>query len=208
MQALCFLAGANSIFYGEKLLTTGNPDVARTARCSRAWESAAGAAGDARPRRASEAGEHEHGPGCSHALRLASQATHATRPGSAEEPRSTTSSNVTFGARGESASPRASSISAVTTTSGWREHPEVVRALQDAASKYGVGSGGSHLVAGHGPEHEALEQELAAFTGREKALVFSTGYMANMGVISALADQTATIVADKLNHASLIDGAG
>jgi 8-amino-7-oxononanoate synthase len=89
---------------------------------------------------------------------------------------------------------------------GLSAHPEVVRAFQDASSKYGVGSGASHLVTGHGPEHEALEQELAAFTGRARALVFSTGYMANMGVISALADQTATIVSDKLNHASLIDG--
>jgi 8-amino-7-oxononanoate synthase len=89
---------------------------------------------------------------------------------------------------------------------GLATHPDVVNAFKDAADRYGVGSAASHLVTGHGPEHEALEQELAAFTGREKALVFSTGYMANMGVISALADQTATIVADKLNHASLIDG--
>jgi 8-amino-7-oxononanoate synthase len=87
-----------------------------------------------------------------------------------------------------------------------RAHPEVVRAFTDAAARHGVGSGASHLVTGHGLEHEALEDELAAFTGREKALVFSTGYMANMGAISALADQTATIVSDKLNHASLIDG--
>ncbi|MEO8063757.1 MAG: 8-amino-7-oxononanoate synthase [Pseudomonadota bacterium] len=90
---------------------------------------------------------------------------------------------------------------------GLANHPEVIRACVIAAETYGVGSGASHLVTGHGAEHEALEEELAAFTGREKALVFSTGYMANMGVISALADQTATIVADKLNHASLIDGA-
>jgi 8-amino-7-oxononanoate synthase len=89
---------------------------------------------------------------------------------------------------------------------GLSQHPEVVRAFTEATSKYGVGSGASHLVTGHGREHEALESDLAAFTGRERALVFSTGYMANMGVISALADQTATIVADKLNHASLIDG--
>jgi len=89
---------------------------------------------------------------------------------------------------------------------GLANHPEVVRAFVDAANEHGVGSGASHLVTGHGREHQALEEELAAFTGREKALVFSTGYMANMGVISALADQTATIVADKLNHASLIDG--
>ena len=89
---------------------------------------------------------------------------------------------------------------------GLSAHPEVVRAFAAAAAKHGVGSGASHLVTGHGPEHEALEQALAAFTGREKALVYSTGYMANMGVIGALADQTATAVADKLNHASLIDG--
>ena len=89
---------------------------------------------------------------------------------------------------------------------GLSNHPEVTRAFIDSASRHGVGSGASHLVTGHGPEHEALEEELAAFTGREKALVFSTGYMANMGVIGALADQNAAIVSDKLNHASLIDG--
>src|SRR4051812_16437334 len=89
---------------------------------------------------------------------------------------------------------------------GLRGHPEVTGTFVAAAQKYGVGSGASHLVTGHGPEHEALEEELAAFTGRERALVFSTGYMANMGVIGALADQNANIVADKLNHASLIDG--
>ncbi len=89
---------------------------------------------------------------------------------------------------------------------GLAKHPSVLGAFQDAAAKYGVGSGASHLVTGHGPEHEALEEALAAFTGRAKALVFSTGYMANMGVIGALADQNATLVSDKLNHASLIDG--
>jgi 8-amino-7-oxononanoate synthase len=89
---------------------------------------------------------------------------------------------------------------------GLAQHPEVVRAFRDAASKYGVGSGASHLVTGHGREHEALEAELAAFTGRERALVLSTGYMANLGVIGTLADQKALIVSDKLNHASLIDG--
>jgi 8-amino-7-oxononanoate synthase len=89
---------------------------------------------------------------------------------------------------------------------GLSAHPEVVQAFANAVMKYGVGSGASHLVSGHSHEHEALEEELAAFTGREKALVFSTGYMANMGAIGALADQKAAIVSDKLNHASLIDG--
>jgi 8-amino-7-oxononanoate synthase len=89
---------------------------------------------------------------------------------------------------------------------GLAQHPEVTRAFVDAANRLGVGSGASHLVTGHGVEHEALEEELAAFTGREQALVFSTGYMANLGAIGALAGQKSLIVADKLNHASLIDG--
>ncbi len=89
---------------------------------------------------------------------------------------------------------------------GLAAHPDVVGAFVEAANTQGVGSGASHLVTGHGVEHEALEEELAAFTGRERALVFSTGYMANMGVIDALADQKALLVSDKLNHASLIDG--
>jgi 8-amino-7-oxononanoate synthase len=89
---------------------------------------------------------------------------------------------------------------------GIGSHPQVVRAFAAAAARFGVGSGASHLVTGHGVEHEALEAELAAFTGRERALVFSTGYMANMGVIGALADQKSLLVSDKLNHASLIDG--
>lgn len=89
---------------------------------------------------------------------------------------------------------------------GLSDHPEVVRAFTTAAARFGVGSGASHLVTGHGVEHDALEAELAAFTGRERALVFSTGYMANVGVIAALADQKSLIVSDKLNHASLIDG--
>src|SRR5688572_7255613 len=89
---------------------------------------------------------------------------------------------------------------------GLSNHPEVTRAFVDAAGTHGVGSGASHLVTGHGPEHEALEEELAHFTGRQQALVYSTGYMANMGVIGALADQSGGIVSDKLNHASLIDG--
>ncbi len=89
---------------------------------------------------------------------------------------------------------------------GLARHPELVSAFCEAAAKHGVGSGASHLVTGHSSLHSALEDEIAAFTGRQKALFFSTGYMANMGVIGALADQNAVIVADKLNHASLIDG--
>lgn len=89
---------------------------------------------------------------------------------------------------------------------GLANHPDVVAAFQSAANSFGVGSGASHLVAGHSSEHHALEEELAAFTGRERALLFSTGYMANMGAITALVGQGDAIFEDRLNHASLLDG--
>ena len=88
---------------------------------------------------------------------------------------------------------------------GLANHPEVIAALQQAATRFGVGSGASHLVAGHSAEHHALEEELAAFTGRARALLFSTGYMANMGAITALVGQSDAIFEDRLNHASLLD---
>ncbi|MEX1032301.1 MAG: 8-amino-7-oxononanoate synthase [Cellvibrionaceae bacterium] len=89
---------------------------------------------------------------------------------------------------------------------GLANHPAVIAAFQAAAEQYGVGSGASHLISGHSEEHCRLEQELAAFTGRERALLISTGYMANLGVINALTDAQSTIFADRLNHASLLDG--
>lgn len=88
---------------------------------------------------------------------------------------------------------------------GLANHPDVISAFQQAARQYGVGSGASHLVAGHSFEHHALEEELAAFTNRNRALLFSTGYMANMGVITALVGQGDAIFEDRLNHASLLD---
>ncbi|BFM13355.1 8-amino-7-oxononanoate synthase [Simiduia litorea] len=89
---------------------------------------------------------------------------------------------------------------------GLANHPLVVEAFVAAAKHYGVGSGASHLVCGHTQEHHALEEELAAFTGRDRALLFSTGYMANLGVINALVGAGDCIFEDKLNHASLLDG--
>jgi 8-amino-7-oxononanoate synthase len=83
----------------------------------------------------------------------------------------------------------------------------LVAAMQAAASKWGAGAGAAHLVTGHTQEHHALEEELAAFTGREAALLFSTGYMANVGVITALAARGEVVLQDRFNHASLIDGA-
>lgn len=90
---------------------------------------------------------------------------------------------------------------------GLANHPEVKNAFVSAAETYGVGSGASHLVNGHSVEHHALEEELAAFCGRERALLFSTGYMANLGVINALMGKDDIVIEDKLNHASLLDGA-
>lgn len=89
---------------------------------------------------------------------------------------------------------------------GLANHPKIVAALQQAASHYGVGSGASHLVSGHSQEHHELEDELAVHTGRERALLFSTGYMANLGTINALVGKGDAIFEDKLNHASLLDG--
>lgn len=90
---------------------------------------------------------------------------------------------------------------------GLAAHPALARAMADAAERNGTGSGASQLITGHNAEHAALEAELADVTGCERALVFVTGYAANMGVIEALMGRGDTIVADALNHASLIDGA-
>ncbi|MCK9503214.1 MAG: 8-amino-7-oxononanoate synthase [Porticoccaceae bacterium] len=89
---------------------------------------------------------------------------------------------------------------------GLANHPEVIAAFTAAAQKYGVGGGASHLICGHSIEHHQLEEELADFCGRSKALLFSTGYMANLGVISALVGSGDLVLEDKLNHASLLDG--
>jgi 8-amino-7-oxononanoate synthase len=89
---------------------------------------------------------------------------------------------------------------------GLANHPDVINAFKSAADKYGVGSGSAHLICGHSYAHHALEEELAAFTGRDRALLFSTGYMANMGAISALVGRGDTVLEDRLNHASLLDG--
>jgi 8-amino-7-oxononanoate synthase len=90
---------------------------------------------------------------------------------------------------------------------GLANHPQVVAAFKRGADIYGVGSGAAHLVTGHSAAHHALEEELADFLRRPRALLFSTGYMANLGVISALAGRGDSVFEDRLNHASLLDGA-
>ncbi|WP_290700405.1 8-amino-7-oxononanoate synthase [Amphritea sp.] len=88
---------------------------------------------------------------------------------------------------------------------GLANHPDVIAALKNGADLYGVGGGASHLVNGHSQAHHALEEELAEFTGRPRALLFSTGYMANIGAINALIDKRDAVFQDRVNHASLLD---
>jgi 8-amino-7-oxononanoate synthase len=88
---------------------------------------------------------------------------------------------------------------------GLANHPKLINALQNGAQQWGVGTGAAHLVSGHFEPHHQLEKQLAAFVGKPAALLFSTGYMANLGVVQALMGKGDTVFADKLNHASLND---
>ena len=89
---------------------------------------------------------------------------------------------------------------------GLASHPALVAALQEGAARFGAGAGASHLVSGHLAPHDAAETALAAFLGREAALLFSSGYQANVGVIGALVGRGDAVFADRLAHASLLDG--
>ncbi|MDZ7803684.1 MAG: 8-amino-7-oxononanoate synthase [Thiohalophilus sp.] len=90
---------------------------------------------------------------------------------------------------------------------GLANHPEVKQAFKRGVDEFGVGSGAAHLVSGHARPHHQLEEELAGFVGRPRALLFSTGYMANLGVASALLGRKDAMFEDRINHASLIDAA-
>ncbi|WP_296255073.1 MULTISPECIES: 8-amino-7-oxononanoate synthase [unclassified Pseudomonas] len=88
---------------------------------------------------------------------------------------------------------------------GLANHPDVVAAWKAGAERWGVGGGASHLVIGHSTPHHELEEALADLTGRPRALLFSNGYMANLGTVTALVGQGGTVLEDRLNHASLLD---
>jgi 8-amino-7-oxononanoate synthase len=90
---------------------------------------------------------------------------------------------------------------------GLASHPEIVEAARQGAAMFGVGSGASHLVLGHSSSHHELEHALARFMGLPRALLFTSGYMANLGLVTTLAGREDAIFADKLNHASLNDAA-
>lgn len=89
---------------------------------------------------------------------------------------------------------------------GLADHPDVKQAFKRAVDDYGLGSGSAHLICGHSIAHHALEEALADFTKRDRALLFSTGYHANLGVITALLGRGDAVFEDRLNHASLLDG--
>lgn len=90
---------------------------------------------------------------------------------------------------------------------GLSRHPRVIRALEETVRQYGVGSGAARLISGGTDLHEKLEQKIAAFKKKEKALLFTTGYQANLGVLTSVAGEDDLIVMDKLCHASVVDGA-
>jgi len=89
---------------------------------------------------------------------------------------------------------------------GLADHPQVRAAAADAAERYGAGAGASRLISGTMSLHRTLEQRLADFEGTETALLFGSGYLANMGVVAALAGRGEVVFSDELNHASIIDG--
>ncbi len=89
---------------------------------------------------------------------------------------------------------------------GLANHPDVKAAFIKGIETYGAGSGAAHLINGHSRAHHALEEELADFSGYPRALLFSTGYMANLAIAQSLLERGDTVLEDRLNHASLLDG--
>ncbi len=90
---------------------------------------------------------------------------------------------------------------------GLANHAALIDALKKGAEKYGIGSGASHMVCGHSKAHALLEERIAEFTGRKRALIFSTGYMANLAMVTSLLGRSGVVIGDRLNHASIVDAA-
>ena len=90
---------------------------------------------------------------------------------------------------------------------GLANHPALITAMKQGVDRYGVGAGASQLICGYTAAHERLEEKLSAFTGRQKAIIFSSGYMANLSIVNTLLDRADIVFGDRLNHASMIDAA-
>src|SRR5207302_10439249 len=89
---------------------------------------------------------------------------------------------------------------------GLSQHPAVVAAARDPLARWGAGAGAARLIVGSRPVHSELEGELAAWKSAERALVFPTGFAANLGVLSTFGGPGVLVCSDELNHASIIDG--
>ena len=173
-QALCFMAGANSVFLGDVLLTTPNPAVSTsTAACSRS-------SGFGCRRRRMPDGLAARVFERLHALRE-DGLERSLRPPSGID----LSSNDYL---------------------GLSTHPRVTQAMIDAIARDGAGSTGSRLLRGDRTAFTDVERKFAAFKGTERALYFSSGYLANLAVLTTIAERGDVIFSDELNHASLIDG--
>lgn len=90
---------------------------------------------------------------------------------------------------------------------GLANHPSLIEAMKEGLDRYGVGSGASQLICGYTTAHERLEESLCEFTDRESAILFSSGYLANLAIVNTFLDRHDTVIGDKLNHASMIDAA-
>lgn len=90
---------------------------------------------------------------------------------------------------------------------GFANHPAITLAFRQGVDRFGTGSGASQLVCGYTTAHRLLEEKLAEFTARPRALLFSSGYLANLAIVASLLDRSGVVIGDRLNHASLIDAA-
>ena len=172
-QALCFVAGANSIFSGEKLLTAPNPG------------------GRRRPAADEPAGPPISGmnPRQEFEDRLAAALAELRGAGLLRQMR------LPIG------------IDLVSNDYlGLAEHPHLTETMRAGVADLPAGSGGSRLLRGHHEIFEIIEERLASFTGSESALLFGSGYAANIGLLQAVVSPDDLIVSDERNHASLIDG--
>lgn len=202
-QAMCFMAGANSIFYGCKLLTTPNPEEDKDLQLFRKL-------GLNPQQTAVLAGDNEQQQRLEQALMTPdtdeyyNAALDARRAADALRRRYPVAQGA---GRWLVADDRQYLNFSSNDYLGLSHHPQIIRAWQQGAEQFGVGSGGSGHVSGYSVAHQALEEELAEWLGYSRALLFISGFAANQAVIAAMMAKEDRIVADRLSHASLLEAA-